>query len=117
MKKIKFLIDVGVGSKVEKFLQKKGYDVLRVRDIDPRSKDDEILKIAAKDHRMVITMDKDFGELVYHSGLPHAGVFLLRLEDATGSEKASVIADILDRHEKEMDGRFCVYRKGIIRIR
>ena len=38
-----------------------------VRDIDPTMQDEEIIQIAALEKRMVVTMDKDFGELVYHS--------------------------------------------------
>jgi predicted nuclease of predicted toxin-antitoxin system len=58
-----------------------------VRDIDARMEDEEIIRTAVTENRMVITMDKDFGELVYHSSMEHSGVLLLRLEDATGTEK------------------------------
>ncbi len=75
---------------VERWLQKHGYDIKNVRDIDPRMIDKEILKMAVSEKRMVITMDKDFGELVYNSGLPHAGVLLLRLEEATSDEKVQL---------------------------
>ena len=43
--------------------------------------DEKIIRIAAKENRVVITMDKDFEELVYHSSMQHSGVLLLRLED------------------------------------
>ena len=46
--------------------------------------DEKIIRTAFLENRMVITMDKDFGELVYHSSMKHSGVLLLRLEDATG---------------------------------
>lgn len=82
---MKFLIDVGVGKKVEGWLKENGYDIKSVRDQDRRMKDTEILRLAAAEHRMVITMDKDFGELVYNSDMPHSGVLILRLESATGS--------------------------------
>jgi Uncharacterized protein conserved in bacteria len=82
---LKFLVDIGVGKKVEEWLSKSGYDIRSVRDINPRMEDREILSMAVSEGRMIITMDKDFGELVYNSGLPHAGVLLLRLEDANSS--------------------------------
>ena len=57
---MKFLIDVGVGKKVENWLMENGYDVLAVRDIDAQAKDSRILQIAFETKRMIITMDKDF---------------------------------------------------------
>lgn len=60
---MKFLVDVGVGKKVENFLKINGYDVLSVREIDACARDLQILKWAFDDQRMIITMDKDFGNL------------------------------------------------------
>lgn len=65
---MKILTDVGVGKAVENYLQQEGHDVLAVRDIDPDMPDDDILALAVQEQRLVITMDKGFGELVYHSG-------------------------------------------------
>lgn len=45
-----------------------------MRHINPKKEDYKILSIAVSENRMVITMGKDFGELVYNSGLPHSGV-------------------------------------------
>ena len=64
---LKFLVDVGVGIKVESWLIEQGYDTKSIRNIDPRMPDQKILKIAVHENRMVLTMDKDFGELVYNS--------------------------------------------------
>jgi len=49
---LKFLVDVGVGKKVEDFLYKSGYDVLPVRKINPSMSDSEIIGIAAKENRI-----------------------------------------------------------------
>jgi len=117
VKKLKFLIDVGVGKKVESIFAKFGYDIKSVRDIDPRLTDEEILRIAVSENRMVVTMDKDFGELVYNSGLPHRGVLLLRLEDTKGDEKVKIIEDILAKYSDKLADNFCVYQQGKFRIR
>ena len=58
---------------------------------------------------MVITMDKDFGELIYNSGMTHAGVLIVRMEDATGDQKAEALQSILLRFSGKIDGMFCVY--------
>src|SRR5688500_8159927 len=53
------------------------------------------LALAGREDRLVITMDLDFGTLVYQSHLSHAGVLLLRLEAATGPEKTAVVEENL----------------------
>lgn len=61
---MKLLIDVGVGQGVERWLQDAGHDAVAVRDLDPRMSDRDILALAVSEQRLVITLDKDFGELV-----------------------------------------------------
>jgi predicted nuclease of predicted toxin-antitoxin system len=114
---LKFLVDVGVGRKVEEYLLDKRYDTKAVRSLDQRMPDQEIIRLAAIEGRIVITMDKDFGELVYHSGIDHCGILLLRLEDATGSEKQQVIAKILAKYADNMKNNFCVYQNKKFRFR
>ena len=114
---MKFLVDVGVGKHVEEWLEKNGYDVKPVRIFNPAARDEEILLIAVAESRMVITMDKDFGELIYNSGTQHAGVLILRLEDAKGKKKAEIVEIILREYQNKMSNRFCVYQDGKLRIR
>jgi predicted nuclease of predicted toxin-antitoxin system len=112
-----FLVDVGVGKKVEAYLLGKSYDTKAVRSLDHSMPDQEIIRLAALEKRIVITMDKDFGELVYHSGMDHCGILLLRLEDATGSEKQQVIAKILAEYAENLKNHFCVYQNEKFRFK
>ena len=114
---LKFLVDVGVGKGIEKYLLEEGYDTKPVRDIDPRMEDEEIIRTAISENRMVITMDKDFGELVYHSSMKHSGVLLLRLEDATGSEKLQVVKHIMKKYSGRIKNCFCVFQNDKFRIK
>lgn len=114
---IKFIVDVGVGKLVEEYLSNTGYDILSVRDIDPKLPDEQIITIAYNEDRIIITMDKDFGELVYHSLLPHAGVILLLLDDADGIEKTKVVTNILKEYSHQLKKSFCVYQNDKFRIR
>ncbi|MFN4255538.1 MAG: DUF5615 family PIN-like protein [Saprospiraceae bacterium] len=114
---LKFVLDVGVGHAVHQYLIHAGFDAVSVTLLDPSMPDSDILLIAERDQRMVVTMDKDFGELVFQSGRPHSGVLLLRLEDATGVEKVAVLSHILTNHAHEMAGKFCVFQNGRLRIR
>ena len=114
---MKFLVDVGIGKKVENWLKENGFDVLSVRDIDSRAKDSQILRWAIDQQRMIISMDKDFGELVYNSGMHHAGVLILRLEDADGDTKVEVTKKILAEYYDKIESYFCVFQDGRLRIR
>lgn len=52
------------------------------------------MQLTFEDQRMVITMDKDFEELFFNSGKQHAGVLILRFEDADGDTKIKVVKNI-----------------------
>jgi len=114
---LRFLIDVGVGKGIERYLQGEGYDTKAVRDIDPRMEDEEIIRTAVSENRMVITMDKDFGVLVYHSSMEHSGVLLLRLEDATGTEKLQIVKHIMQNYSDRIKNCFCVFQDDKLRIK
>ena len=66
---------------------------------------------------MVITMDKDFGELVYRTNVNHTGVLLLWLDSYSSQEKVNVINRILEEHLDKIVGKFCVYKDNNLRIR
>ena len=116
-KGLKFLIDVGVGKKVENWLNAQGYDTKSIRKLDPRMPDDEILKLATRENRMVLTMDKDFGELVFSSNFSHAGILILRLEDFNSAQKVNVVQKIMQQYQTKIIGKFCVYKDNKLRIR
>jgi predicted nuclease of predicted toxin-antitoxin system len=79
--------------------------------------DNDILAWAVADQRLVITMDKDFGELVFRSGLPHAGILLLRLEAVRSDEKVRLARDLFALYGDQFAGRFAVSQNGRLRIR
>jgi len=114
---LKLLVDVGVGKAIENWLKIQGHDVLAVRELNPRMQDLNILGLAVQEKRLVLTMDKDFGELVYRSKQPHAGVLLLRLEEARSDEKVAVVKEVFREYEKQLLGNFSVYQSGRLRVR
>jgi predicted nuclease of predicted toxin-antitoxin system len=79
--------------------------------------DEEIIRTAVLEERMVVTMDKDFGEMVYHFSMKHCGVLLLRLEDANGTEKLQVIRHIIENYSSQIKKCFCVFQNDRLRIR
>ncbi len=114
-----FLIDVCVGREVERevCVRLPELDIRCVRDIDPRMFDEDIIKLGLSEKRVVITADKDFGELAYRLGMTHEGVLLLRIDDLTVAERIDVIVKLLEQHRDSLPGHFCVYHNGLLRIR
>ena len=71
-----------------------GHDVLSALDIDPRTPDEVLLEMAYLAGRVVITEDKDFGELIFRLGLPHRGV--IRFVDMAVDEKIFLMKQLLE---------------------
>ena len=113
----RFLIDLNVGEAVANAIRQAGHDTFFVGNADPRMGDVDILRLAVHQRRIIITLDSDFGELVYHSGEPHNGVLLLRMPGAGVAEKVRVVEEIVDRYGSQLPHRFSVYRNGRLRIR
>ena len=114
---MRFLVDFNVGRAVADYLRQAGHDVASVGDVDPRMSDADILLWAVREQRIVVTMDTDFGELVYHSGHAHAGVILLRMPGAGRDMKVDLVKWILEHHANDLPGHFCVFDAGRLRIR
>jgi predicted nuclease of predicted toxin-antitoxin system len=78
---VRLLGDASSDARLASHLTTLGHDATRVgRDYPGDLPDHEILAIAVRERRIIITDDRDFGELVFRLRLPHAGVIYLRLD-------------------------------------
>ena len=73
------LADESVDGPVVERLRQEGHEVVYVAEISPSVVDEEVLQRANTSAALLVTADKDFGELVFRQGRLHAGVVLLRL--------------------------------------
>jgi predicted nuclease of predicted toxin-antitoxin system len=98
-------------------LEGAGHDVVWVRTAAPGCKDADILEWAAREARIILTFDKDFGELAWRANLPaSAGVVLFRLPMPAAAEVGAVlVARIAER--TDWAGHFTVIEPGRIRMR
>jgi predicted nuclease of predicted toxin-antitoxin system len=77
---LRFLVDASCNARIATHLRTHGHDATRVgSDYPPDLPDLEILQIAHREQRTLVTDDRDFGELVYRLRHPHAGVIFLRM--------------------------------------
>ena len=114
---MKFLLDVCVSSRsLQGFLTGRGHDVLSAVAVDPRAGDERLLALALQDERVLVTEDKDFGELIFVRRLPHGPI--VRLAELTVDQQVGGMAELLDRHAAELAGPVVItITRGRIRIR
>ena len=85
------------------------------REVGPDPGDRALLEWAANETRILITIDTDFGELIYLENLSHAG--LVRLPDVPTRERQLIMQDLLTRYETELqEAAIITVRGGRIRI-
>lgn len=111
------LADEGVERQIVERLRQAGHGVWYIAEMEPGIDDDVILAQANARQALLITLDKDFGELVYRQGLIHSGVILLRLAGLSLETKASLVAQVIQQRGPEMVQAFSVISPGIVRIR
>ena len=81
----------------------------------PDPGDQALLERAAAEGRVLVTIDTDFGELVYVQAVPHAG--MVRLPDVPAEERIALMAQVLERHREALEVRAIItVRRRQIRI-
>ena len=94
---MKFLLDVCAASRtLQQTLLDLGHDVLSARDGHGHASDEALLALAHGQNRVLVTEDKDFGELVFLRRLPHPCI--VRLVGLGAAEKADALSDLIERH-------------------
>ena len=102
---MRLLADEGVEARTVERLRFEGHDVDYVAELAPGITDDEVLDRANTGQRVLVTVDKDFGELVFC------------LSGLSSDDKAELVAGAVRDHGNEMLGAFTVVSPGVIRIR
>jgi len=113
---MRLLVDECVGPSVVRWLRENNYDAISAFEDCRGWEDKSILEKAYSEGRIVITMDKDFGDMVFRMKLPHCGVMLLRCGYCGPSKKISMIKKALSLPESDLSGRFVVVTETAIRI-
>ena len=113
---MRFLVDECTGPAVAQWLRLQNYDVISVYDEIRGADDKEVIQKASEQNRILITNDKDFGELVFREKKQHKGVILLRLEDERAANKVAVLKQLLEKYESSLPEHFIVVTETTVRI-
>ncbi|NBV25164.1 MAG: hypothetical protein EBS05_25000 [Proteobacteria bacterium] len=111
------LADEGVDAAVVARLRQDGHTVLFVAELEPGISDDLVWDRANFLGALLLTADKDFGELVFRLGRIHAGVVLIRLAGVSAEAKVELLSDAFQTHGAQFTGAFSVVSPGVVRIR
>ena len=115
---IRVLADENVPRVSVRHLRAAGYDIASIAEIAPGASDSDVLQIARNEQRILVTFDRDFGELIYRKAEPApSGVVFLRFIPHSPEEAAAVVRDLLSRAEIKLSDRFTVVTRDEVRQR
>lgn len=112
-----FLVDENVDRQIADCLRLMGHHVEYVAEKDAGISDDEVLELANKKTALLLTADKDFGELVFRQRRVTSGVILIRLAGLSPPRKAQIVVSAIEKHGPELEYSFSVINPGAVRIR
>jgi predicted nuclease of predicted toxin-antitoxin system len=111
------IADESVDAQIVKRLRTDGHAVPYVAEMSPSITDDEVLDRANADGSPLVTVDKDFGELVFRLHRVTHGVVLIRLPGLSPALKAAIVSTAVRLHGADMLHAFTVISPGMVRIR
>ena len=101
-----------------RLLRDAGYDIVSITEDSPGAKDIDILARAEREGRIVLTFDRDYGELIYRLKRPTPpGIVYFRFDPTSPEEPAKHILQLLTVHRLSLKGKFTVTDRGQIRQR
>lgn len=113
----KFLADESVDYQIVTHVRESGYEIEAIVEISPGIDDEAVLSMANELEAILLTEDKDFGELTYRFRKPNQGIILIRMSNLAIEEKLERINILLENHLEELKNKFTVISQHKIRIK
>jgi len=113
---LRFLADENIEKGIVNHLLAAGYDIKWVRESVPAASDERVTQLARKEKRILITNDKDFGELTFMQRRISSGIILFRLKGQSVVEKIRLLDELLRVHQERLVSHFVVMTKKKIRF-
>jgi len=112
---INFLLDESVEFRIATYLRENDFDVLTIAEEFPSIPDEQVLQIAYKQKRILITNDKGFGKLIFKEGQKSHGVILIRMPFSTLQEKIVRLNRVLSPKTSNINRLFTTITNKSIR--
>jgi predicted nuclease of predicted toxin-antitoxin system len=114
---MRFLVDASSDARLIPYLRSLGHDVTRIgTDYPADLPDRDVLALAHHEHRILITDDRDFGELIVRHRHPHDGVIYLRLASTALAVRLARLAVVLSLYPDAIT-EFLIVTEERIRLR
>ncbi len=113
---MRFLADENCDFSLVHALRTMGHDVVAVCDERPGATDDAIIELTLAESRILLTEDKDFGQLVFASVAKSSGVIFIRFPAKARRAMVRTVVEFIDTHRTMIEGCFIVVQPGRIRI-
>lgn len=114
---MKFLADAHISRKMVRFVLDQSHDCTFAAYLPSALTDQEVLVIAVREQRIIVTYDKDFGELVFRDGLNVPGVILIRIDNGTEDDRLEILKQHWSEVLQQVPGHFVTVTPERIRTR
>jgi len=108
--------DESVDGNIVAHLESKGYKICYIKQYSKGISDTQVIEVAIQHKALLITEDKDFGELVFRLRMPHHGILLLRLAGVEETKKCFLVESVL-KNKVALKNKFSVLDEEKLRIR
>ena len=107
---MRFIVDRCAGRRLAEWLRNNGHDVVDIRTLGPDPGDRALLERAELENRVLVTTDKDFGELIYLHGILHSG--LIRLPDVRMAQRIALVEEVITHHGQALEEKAIITVQG-----
>ena len=114
---MRFVADESVDGNVVRALRSAGHAVVYIADEMPTTKDPQVLAFAAGRDEVLLTEDKDFGEIVHNRRHQHSGVVLMRMNEMSPLDRVARTLMVISVHEARLKNAFTVISTKRVRVR
>ncbi|ACX51443.1 hypothetical protein Adeg_0279 [Ammonifex degensii KC4] len=114
---MKFVADESVDRQIVEHLREAGHTVLYVAEAEPGIHDEAVLGLARREKALLLTADKDFGELVFRQRRLASGIILIRLAGLPPDRKANIVLMVVEKHGHNLPNCFTVISPEMVRFR
>lgn len=116
MAAIRFIADVNIEKVLIDYLIDNGYNIKWIPDYNRKMLDDELLELANREKRILITNDKDFGEITFLQRKLSIGIILIRVKGQKAEDKVKLFKKLLHNYSDKLLNHFTVITKEKIRF-